>query len=171
MYATHTAHSTLRLASKGPSNAEINMKLAVEISDAADLAPKDGAGSCNPFVEVEFDDQKQRIAAKPGDRSPYWNHTLLFDVRDPARLPSLPIDASVHHDRSLQDHHAVRPYTFLGRGRISGASVAPSPNEAVLQRPPWRPGAASAAPWSASPRSWPMRSSAASSSLRWRRST
>lgn len=112
------------------------MKLAVEISDAADLAPKDGAASCNPFVEVEFDDQKQRTATKPGDRSPYWNHTLLFDVRNPTRFHSLAIDVSVHHDRRLQDHHAVRPHTFLGRVRISAASVAPSPAEAVLQRYP-----------------------------------
>ncbi|KAF0895608.1 hypothetical protein E2562_013915 [Oryza meyeriana var. granulata] len=112
------------------------MKLAVEISDASDLAPKDGAGACNPFVEVDFDGQKQRTPTKPADRSPQWNHTLLFDVRDPARLASLPVDVSVHHDRSLSDHHAARPHTFLGRVRISAASLAPSPAEAVLQRYP-----------------------------------
>ncbi|XP_062227267.1 FT-interacting protein 7-like [Phragmites australis] len=112
------------------------MKLAVEISDAAELAPKDGAGSCNPFVEVEFDDQRQRTATKPADRSPYWNQTLVFDVRDPARLPSLPIDVSVLHDRRLHDHNALRPHTFLGLVRINAAAVAPSPAEAVLQRYP-----------------------------------
>ncbi|KAL5216250.1 hypothetical protein ABZP36_007651 [Zizania latifolia] len=115
------------------------MKLAVEISDAADLAPKDGAGACNPFVEVEFDGQKQRTPTKPADRSPYWNHTLLFEVRDPdpARLASLPpVDVSVHHDRSLHDHHAARPHTFLGRVRISAASIAPTPADAILQRYP-----------------------------------
>ncbi|XP_062184238.1 FT-interacting protein 7-like [Phragmites australis] len=112
------------------------MKLAVEISDAADLSPKDGAGSCNPFVEVEFDDQRQRTATKPADRSPYWNHTLVFDVRDPARLGTLPVDVSVYHDRRLHDHNAIRPHTFLGRVRINAASVAPSSAEAVLQRYP-----------------------------------
>lgn len=112
------------------------MKLVVEISDAADLAPKDGTASCNPYVEVDFDDQRQRTATKPADRSPYWNQTLVFDVRDPARFPSLPIDVSVFHDRRLQDHNALRPQTFLGRVRINGASVAPSPQEAVLQRYP-----------------------------------
>ncbi|CAD6261556.1 unnamed protein product [Miscanthus lutarioriparius] len=112
------------------------MKLVVEISDAADLAPKDGAASCNPYVEVDFDDQRQRTATKPADRSPYWNQTLVFDVRDPARFPSLPVDVSVFHDRRLQDHNALRPHTFLGRVRINGASVAPSPEEAVLQRYP-----------------------------------
>ncbi|OQU82647.1 hypothetical protein SORBI_3006G280300 [Sorghum bicolor] len=113
------------------------MKLVVDISDAADLAPKDGAASCNPYVEVDFDDQRQRTATKPADRSPYWNQTLVFDVRDPLRFPSLPIDVSVFHDRRLHDHNAaVRPHTFLGRVRINGASVAPSPQEAVLQRYP-----------------------------------
>uniref|UniRef100_A0A0D9WBK7 C2 domain-containing protein n=1 Tax=Leersia perrieri TaxID=77586 RepID=A0A0D9WBK7_9ORYZ len=112
------------------------MKLAVEISDACDLAPKDGAGACNAFVEVEFDGQKQRTPTKPADRSPQWNHTLVFEVSDPGRVSSLPVDVSVHHDRSLSDHHAARPHTFLGRVRISAASVAPSPQEAVLQRYP-----------------------------------
>ncbi|XP_004959939.1 FT-interacting protein 1 [Setaria italica] len=113
------------------------MKLAVEISDASDLAPKDGAASCNPYVEVDFDDQRQRTATKPADRNPYWNQTLVFDVRDPARFPSLPIDVSVLHDRRLQDHNALRPHTFLGRVRINAAaSVARSPEEAVLQRYP-----------------------------------
>ncbi|KAG2569997.1 FT-interacting protein 7-like [Panicum virgatum] len=112
------------------------MKLAVEISDAADLAPKDGAASCNPYVEVDFDDQRQRTATKPADRNPYWNQTLVFDVRDPARFPSLAIDVSVLHDRRHQDHNALRPHTFLGRVRINAASVAQSSQEAVLQRYP-----------------------------------
>lgn len=108
----------------------------MEILDASELAPKDGAGACNAFVEVEFDGQKQRTPTKPADRSPQWNHTLVFDVRDPSRLPSLPVDVSVHHDRSLTDHHATRPHTFLGRVRISAASLAPSPQDALLQRYP-----------------------------------
>ena len=114
------------------------MKLAVEISDAADLAPKDGAASCNPYVEVDFDDQRQRTATKPADRNPYWNQTLVFDVRDPARFPSLAIDVSVLHDRRLLQDAAssLRPHTFLGRVRINAASVAQSPQEALLQRYP-----------------------------------
>ncbi|KAF8659337.1 hypothetical protein HU200_058540 [Digitaria exilis] len=112
------------------------MKLAVEISDASDLAPKDGAASCNPYVEVDFDGQRQRTATKPADRNPYWNQTLVFDVCDPARFPSLPIDVSVLHDRRLTDHNALRPHTFLGRVRINASSVPNSPHEAVLQRYP-----------------------------------
>jgi hypothetical protein len=81
------------------------MKLAVEISDASDLPPKDNAATCNAFVEVDFDGQKQRTATRPADRSPQWNETLLFDVRDdpdPGRLPSIPaVEVSVLHDRRL----------------------------------------------------------------------
>ncbi|XP_047059882.1 FT-interacting protein 3-like [Lolium rigidum] len=116
------------------------MKLAVEISDASDLPPKDNAATCNAFVEVDFDGQKQRTATRPADRSPQWNETLLFDVRDdpdPGRLPSIPaVEVSVLHDRRLSDHNAVRPSAFLGRVRLTGDSFAPSPDEAVVQRYP-----------------------------------
>ncbi|CAM0873965.1 unnamed protein product [Alopecurus aequalis] len=110
------------------------MKLAVEISDASDLSPKDGAATCNAFVEVEFDGQKQRTATRPADRSPQWNQTLLFDVRQ--EYPDSVVDVSVHHDRRLSDHNAVRPSAFLGRVRLAGDSVARSPDEAFVQRYP-----------------------------------
>ncbi|VAH39586.1 unnamed protein product [Triticum turgidum subsp. durum] len=112
------------------------MKLAVEVADAAELSAKDGAAGCNAFVEVEFDGQRQRTATRPGDLSPQWNETLVFDVRDPARLAALTVDVSVQHDRSLNDHNALRPHVFLGRVRVSGESVARSPDEAFLQRFP-----------------------------------
>uniref|UniRef100_A0ACD5TBR5 Uncharacterized protein n=1 Tax=Avena sativa TaxID=4498 RepID=A0ACD5TBR5_AVESA len=118
------------------------MKLAVEVADASDLSPKDGTATCNAFVEVEFDGQKQRTATRPGDRSPQWNQTLLFDVRedpaDPGRFQSdIPaVEVSVLHDRRLSDHNAVRASVFLGRVRLAGDSVARSPGEAVLQRYP-----------------------------------
>ncbi|KAI4981265.1 hypothetical protein ZWY2020_021750 [Hordeum vulgare] len=112
------------------------MKLAMEVADAAELSAKNGGASCNPFVEVEFDGQRQRTATRPGDLSPHWNETLVFDVRDPARLSALTVDVSVQHDRSLNDHNAIRPHAFLGRVRVSGDSVTRSPYEAVVQRYP-----------------------------------
>ncbi|KAE8768608.1 Multiple C2 and transmembrane domain-containing protein 1 [Hordeum vulgare] len=112
------------------------MKLAMEVADAAELSAKNGGASCNPFVEVEFDGQRQRTATRPGDLSPHWNETLVFDVRDPARLSALTVDVSIQHDRSLNDHNAIRPHAFLGRVRVSGDSVARSPYEAVVQRYP-----------------------------------
>ncbi|EMS62772.1 Multiple C2 and transmembrane domain-containing protein 1 [Triticum urartu] len=112
------------------------MKLAVEVADAAELSAKDGAAGCNAFVEVEFDGQRQRTATRPGDLSPQWNETLVLGVRDPARLAALTVDVSVQPDRSLNDHNALRPHVFLGRVRVSGESVARSPDEAFLQRFP-----------------------------------
>ncbi|KAL6647860.1 hypothetical protein ACP70R_015297 [Stipagrostis hirtigluma subsp. patula] len=56
------------------------MKLAVKVSDAAGLAPKDGTGSCNPFVEVQFDGQRQRTTTKPTNCSSCWDQTLIFDA-------------------------------------------------------------------------------------------
>jgi hypothetical protein len=118
------------------------MKLAVEVADASGLSPKDGTASCNAFVEVEFDGQKQRTATRPGDCSPQWNQTLLFDVRqDPAEPGGIPsdiptVEVSVLHDRRLTDHNAVRASVFLGRVRLAGDSVALSPDEALPQRYP-----------------------------------
>ncbi|KAE8770659.1 Multiple C2 and transmembrane domain-containing protein 1 [Hordeum vulgare] len=100
------------------------MKLAVEVADTAELSAKDGTASCNAFVEVEFDGQRQRTATRPDDLSPHWNETLVFDVRDPTHLSALTVDVSVQHDRSLNDRNALRPHAFLGRVRVSGDSIA-----------------------------------------------
>ncbi|EHA8592546.1 FT-interacting protein 3 [Cocos nucifera] len=115
------------------------MKVAVEVVDAADLMPKDGQGSANPFVEMEFDGQRHRTQTKVKDLSPFWNEKFLFNVSDPSDLPNKTINVSVYHDtRSPSDgsgrhgHHRQ----FLGRVRISGASVALSPADAPLQRFP-----------------------------------
>ena len=46
------------------------MKLVVEVADAAELSAKDGAASCNAFVEVEFDGkhERERTATLPQPR-------------------------------------------------------------------------------------------------------
>ncbi|WOL15637.1 hypothetical protein Cni_G24418 [Canna indica] len=110
------------------------MKVAVEVVDAAGLKPKGGHGSASPFVEVEFDGQKQRTQTKHNDLNPQWNETLLFNVADPAQLPHQTIDVCVHHDRSKPAASAER--SFLGRVRLYGVSVAPSAAEAQVQRYP-----------------------------------
>uniref|UniRef100_A0A8R7TBZ6 C2 domain-containing protein n=1 Tax=Triticum urartu TaxID=4572 RepID=A0A8R7TBZ6_TRIUA len=89
--------------------------------------------SCNAFVEVEVNGQRQRTATRPGDLSPQWKETLFFDVRDPARFPALTVDVSVQHDHSLNDHNSIRMHAFLGRVRVSGPR---SPDEAVVLRFP-----------------------------------
>nr|XP_010910862.1 FT-interacting protein 3 [Elaeis guineensis] len=115
------------------------MKVAVEVVDAADLMPKDGQGSANPFVEVEFDGQRHRTQTKVKDLSPSWNEKFLFNVSDPSDLPNKTINVSVYHDsRSPSDGSGRHGHNrqFLGRVRISGASVALAPADAPVQRFP-----------------------------------
>ncbi|KAG9444074.1 hypothetical protein H6P81_015414 [Aristolochia fimbriata] len=109
------------------------MKLVLQVSDASDLMPKDGHGSSNPFVEVEFDQQVHRTQTKQKDLNPVWNETLVFNVSDPSKLPNQVIDIVVYNDpRNAGSHHR----NFLGRVRISGSSVPFAEPEAVLQRYP-----------------------------------
>lgn len=115
------------------------MKVVVEVADASDLMPKDGLGSANPFVEVELDGQRQRTSTKFKDLNPVWNETLVFNLSDPSLLPNLTIDVSVYHDRRNSVPHssdtAGNPRS-LGRVRISGVSVAPSPSDVQTLRFP-----------------------------------
>ncbi|XP_008799189.2 FT-interacting protein 3-like [Phoenix dactylifera] len=110
------------------------MKLAVEVVDAFDLMPKNGHGSANPFVEVNFDGQRHRTQTKIKDLSPSWNDKFLFNVSDPSDLPNQSIDVSVYHDGDAGGH-GHNPH-FLGRVRISGASVALSPADTPVLRFP-----------------------------------
>ncbi|KAB5529919.1 hypothetical protein DKX38_020000 [Salix brachista] len=108
-------------------------KLVVEVHDACDLMPKDGLGSASPFVEVEFDEQRQRTQTKPQELNPIWNEKLVFNVNNPRELPSKTIEVVLYNDRKGGRHK-----NFLGRVRISGISVPLlSDSEAIdLQRYP-----------------------------------
>ncbi|KAK1275304.1 hypothetical protein QJS04_geneDACA001886 [Acorus gramineus] len=110
------------------------MKLIVQVLDACDLMPKDGKGSSNPFVEVEFDGQRHRTQTKLKDLNPSWNETFTFNVLDPSDLPNKTIDVLVYHDRGPHSHSHSR--AFLGRARISGISISPSESESFAQRYP-----------------------------------
>ncbi|XP_077248722.1 FT-interacting protein 3-like [Tasmannia lanceolata] len=107
------------------------MKLSVEVLDASDLMPKDGNGSANPFVEVDFEGQKHRTQTKTKDLSPVWNEKFSFNVTDPNNLPNQTVDVVVYNDRK-GGHHK----NFLGRVRISGISIPLSEFEASVQRFP-----------------------------------
>ncbi|KAF5731558.1 C2 calcium/lipid-binding plant phosphoribosyltransferase family protein [Tripterygium wilfordii] len=107
-------------------------KLVVEVLDASDLMHKDGQGSASPFVEVEFDEQRQRTQTKPKDLNPAWNEKLVFDVNNSLRdLPSKTIDVVVYNDQKAGNHR-----NFLGRVKIYGVSVPLSESEASIQRYP-----------------------------------
>ncbi|XP_017981040.1 PREDICTED: FT-interacting protein 1 [Theobroma cacao] len=108
-------------------------KLVVEVHDAYDLIPKDGQGSASPFVEVEFDEQRQRTQTKHKDLNPSWNQKLVFNVDNPRDLPNKIIDVTVYNDRKGSHGHRKN---FLGRVRISGVSVPSSETETSIQRYP-----------------------------------
>ncbi|KAI3890878.1 hypothetical protein MKW92_053269 [Papaver armeniacum] len=106
-------------------------KLVVEVLDASDLTPKDGNGSASPFVEVDFDHQRQRTQTKYKDINPSWSEQLVFNVADPKNLPNSTVVVVVYNDQK-GNHHK----NFLGRVRISGISVPLSESEAAIQRYP-----------------------------------
>ncbi|XP_010477520.1 PREDICTED: FT-interacting protein 1 [Camelina sativa] len=111
-------------------------KLVVEIVDASDLMPKDGQGSASPFVEVEFDEQRQRTQTRFKDLNPQWNEKLVFNVGGSDfnnRLNNKTIDVTVYDDR--RDNNQ-QPGKFLGRVKISGAVVPLSESDSDVQRYP-----------------------------------
>lgn len=101
-------------------------KLIVEVLDASDLMPKDGQGSASPFVEVDFDEQRQRTQTKNKDLNP-----LVFNIKSPRDLENQTISVYVYDDQK-QGHHKK----FLGRVKISGAFIPFSDSEALVQRYP-----------------------------------
>lgn len=106
-------------------------KLIVEVLDASDLMPKDGQGSASPFVEVDFDEQRQRTQTKTKDLNPQWNEKLVFNIKNPRDLENQTISVYLYNDQR-HGHHK----NFLGRVKISGASIPFSDSEALVQRYP-----------------------------------
>ncbi|KAG8100048.1 hypothetical protein GUJ93_ZPchr0013g36479 [Zizania palustris] len=99
-----------------------NLKLGVEVVSAHDLLPKE-QGTSNPFVEIEFDDQKFRTAIKDRDLNPFWNEQFYFNISDPSRLQEKDLEAYVYHANRTSISK-----TCLGKVRISDdPSVRVSP--------------------------------------------
>ncbi|XP_073316539.1 multiple C2 domain and transmembrane region protein 10-like [Primulina huaijiensis] len=94
-------------------------RLVVEVVGAHNLMPKDGEGSSSPFVEVEFENQRQKTQVKYRDLNPVWNEKLVFHVNDVADLPYRTIEVNVFNERRSNNSR-----NFLGKVRVSGSSIA-----------------------------------------------
>ncbi|CAI9107517.1 OLC1v1006892C1 [Oldenlandia corymbosa var. corymbosa] len=94
-------------------------KLVVEVIGAHNLMPKDGEGSSSPFVEVEFESQRQKTTVKYRDLNPVWNEKLVFSVNDAADLPYRTVEINVFNERRSNNSR-----NFLGKVRVSGSSIA-----------------------------------------------
>ena len=71
-----------------------NLKLGVEVVSAHNLAPKDGQGSSNAFVELHFDHQRFRTTVKDKDLDPVWNESFYFNISNPENLSNLTLDTT-----------------------------------------------------------------------------
>ncbi|XP_019161371.1 PREDICTED: FT-interacting protein 1 [Ipomoea nil] len=101
-------------------------RLVVEVVAAHNLMPKDGEGSSSAFVEVEFENQRQRTQVKHRDLNPVWNEKLVFHVNDVADLPYRSVEVNVFNER-----RSTNSRNFLGRVCVSGSSVPREGEEAT----------------------------------------
>ncbi|RAL54305.1 hypothetical protein DM860_001433 [Cuscuta australis] len=107
-------------------------RLVVEVLEASDLMPKDGQGSADPYVEVEFDGQRKKTQTRSKDLCPRWNEKLVFNIQNPSPgLGAENIDVYVYSEG--KNGHNPK---FLGRVEISGISVPFSESEAEIQTYP-----------------------------------
>ena len=57
--------------------------LYVTVFEAKDLVPTGVLGSCDPFVSLTFEDQKEKTQLRRGTVKPAWNEEFMFQVKDP----------------------------------------------------------------------------------------
>ena len=57
--------------------------LYVTVFEAKDLVPTGVLGSCDPFVSLTFEDQKEKTQLRRGTLKPAWNEEFMFQVKDP----------------------------------------------------------------------------------------
>lgn len=108
-------------------------KLVVEVLDASDLISKDGKGSANPFVQVNFDEQQVKTQTKYNELNPYWNEKFMFNINNPRDLPHKTIEVVVcnHNEKKPSSRKNI-----LGKVKISGVFVPFSESEATVKRYP-----------------------------------
>ncbi|XP_062213917.1 protein QUIRKY-like [Phragmites australis] len=114
-------------------------RLAVEVVDARDLAPKDGLGTSSAYAVVDFDGQRKRTRTVPRDLNPQWHERLEFVVPDPANMHAEALDVSIYHDRRFSPSSSGGGGSgknhFLGRVRIYGSQFSRCGEEGIVYFP------------------------------------
>ncbi|MQL74756.1 hypothetical protein Taro_007133 [Colocasia esculenta] len=107
-------------------------KLVVEVVEARDLLPKDGAGSSSPYAVIDFDGQRKRTQTVHRSLNPTWNEVLKFDVSgEPAA--GEPLEVDVLHDRRAGT--PSRRSNLLGRLRLDPTQFVREGEEALIYFP------------------------------------
>ncbi|XP_027068687.1 multiple C2 domain and transmembrane region protein 16 [Coffea arabica] len=107
-------------------------KLIVEVVDARNLPPKDGHGTCSPYVILDFYGQRKKTRTVIRDLNPAWNETLEFNVGKPSDVLGDMLELEMYHDRK------VGPTTrnhFLGRLKLSSRQFVRKGEEALIYYP------------------------------------
>lgn len=112
--------------------AETVRKLIVEVVDAHNLTPKDGAGTSSPYVILDFDGQRKRTKTKLKDLNPVWNEKLEFIVTDPKVMAAEELEADVYNDKRTGSGGRNH---FLGRVRMGGSQFVKKGEEALIYFP------------------------------------
>ncbi|KAL1828577.1 hypothetical protein ACET3Z_006989 [Daucus carota] len=107
-----------------------NLKLGVEVVSAHNLAPKDGQGSSNAFVELHFDHQRFRTTVKEKDLDPVWNESFYFNISNPENLSNLTLEAHVYSNGKANNSKSS-----LGKVCITGTSFVAYSDAVVLHYP------------------------------------
>ncbi|KAK6778082.1 hypothetical protein RDI58_024800 [Solanum bulbocastanum] len=92
-------------------------KLIVEVVAAHNLMPRDGEGSSSPFIEVEFENQRQRTQVKMRDLSPLWNEKLVYHVNDIADLPYRTIEVNAFNKKRSNTRRSFLGQALLKNGK------------------------------------------------------
>ncbi|KAJ4826871.1 hypothetical protein Tsubulata_032450 [Turnera subulata] len=109
-------------------------KLLVEVIDARDLLPKDGAGSSSAYVVADFDGQKKRTTTKYRDLNPVWKETLEFIVSDPDNMEFEELEVEVFNDKRF-GNGSGRKNHFLGRVKLYGSQFSKRGEEGIVYYP------------------------------------
>eukprot|EP01097_Dermamoeba_algensis_P001677 TRINITY_DN162_c0_g1_i1.p1 TRINITY_DN162_c0_g1~~TRINITY_DN162_c0_g1_i1.p1 ORF type:complete len:636 (-),score=143.54 TRINITY_DN162_c0_g1_i1:128-2035(-) len=66
-------------------------KIKIDVIEAKNIVSSDPNGKSDPYVQISIGDQKGRTRVIPATLNPQWNHTFIYEFRDPADTINLRI--------------------------------------------------------------------------------